>query len=44
MTFEEDYLKLMGQIGNFTKEVTGVSVVDAYFGPKNLSPEKTKDA
>jgi len=32
----------MGQIGNFTKKVTGVSVVDAYFGPKNLSPEKAK--
>lgn len=42
MTFEEDYLKLVSQIGNFTKEITGISVVDAYFGPKNLSPEKTK--
>jgi hypothetical protein len=42
MIFGEDYLKLLGQIGNFTKEVTGVSVIDAYFGPKNLSPEKTK--
>jgi len=42
MTIEEDYLKLVGQVGNFTKEVTGVSVVDAYFGPKNLSPEKAK--
>ncbi len=42
MTFEEDYLKLTGQIGNFTKEVTGINLVDAYFGPKNLSPEKAK--
>jgi hypothetical protein len=42
MIFGEDYLKLLGQIGNFTKEVTGVSVIDAYFGPKNLSPEKAK--
>jgi hypothetical protein len=42
MIFGEDYLKLLGQIGNFTKEVTGVSIVDAYFGPKNLSPESTK--
>jgi len=40
MPFEEDYLKLLGHIGNFTKEVTGVSIVDAYFGPKKLSPEK----
>ena len=42
MAFEEDYLELLGQIGNFTKEVTGVSIIDAYFGPKNLSPEKAK--
>jgi len=42
MPFGENYLELLGQIGNFTKEVTGVSIVDAYFGPKNLSPEKAK--
>jgi hypothetical protein len=38
----EDYLKLLVCIGNFTKEVTGISIVDAYFGPKNLSPERVK--
>jgi hypothetical protein len=42
MTFEEDYLKQLSQIDNFTKEKTGTSLIDAYFGPKNLSPEKTK--
>lgn len=42
MPFEEEYLKLVGQIGNFTKEVTGVNIVDAYFGPKRFSPEKAK--
>jgi len=42
MPFGEDYLKLLRQVGNFTKEVTGVSIVDAYFGPKDLSPEKAK--
>jgi hypothetical protein len=42
MTFGEDHLKLLGQIGNFTKEVTGVNVIDAYFGPENLSSEKVK--
>jgi len=42
MPFGEDYLELLGQVGNFTKKVTGVSIVDAYFGPKNLSPEKAK--
>jgi len=40
MIFGEDYLKLLGQIGNFTKEVTGVNVIDAYFGPEDLSPQK----
>lgn len=43
MIFGEDYLKLLGQIGNFTKEVTGVSIVDAHFGPRNLSPKKAKE-
>jgi len=42
MTFGEDYLKLVGNIGNFSKEVTGVSLIDAYFGPENLSPTKAK--
>ncbi|MGA2308014.1 MAG: hypothetical protein ABSG57_00515 [Candidatus Bathyarchaeia archaeon] len=40
MALGEDYLKLLMQIGNFTKKVTGISIVDAYFGPKKLSPEK----
>jgi len=42
MTFGEDYLKLVGDIGNFAKEVTGVSLIDAYFGPEDLSPAKAK--
>jgi hypothetical protein len=42
MAFGEDYLKLLVYVGNFTKEVTGISIVDAYFGPKNLSPERVK--
>ena len=42
MTFEEDYLKQLIQIDNFIKEKTGTSIIDAYFGPKNLSPKKTK--
>ncbi len=32
------FVKLCGEVGNFTKRLTGVSVVDAYFGPKELSP------
>jgi len=43
MTFEKDYLKLLGHIGIFTRNVTGTSVVDAYFGPENLSPDKIKE-
>jgi hypothetical protein len=42
MAFGEDYLKLLVQVGNFTKEVTGISIVDAYFGPRKFSPEKVK--
>jgi hypothetical protein len=42
MTFEEDYLKLIGQIDKFAEEKTGTSLVDAYFGPRRFSPEKTK--
>jgi hypothetical protein len=40
MALDEDYLKLFVQIGNFTKEVTGISIVDAYFGPRKFLPEK----
>jgi hypothetical protein len=42
MSFGEDYLKIVGQIGNFTKEVTGMSVIDSYFGPKKFSQEESK--
>jgi len=42
MTFEEDYLRLLGEINNFTKKVTGVAIIDAYFGPERFSPDKTK--
>jgi len=42
MAFEVDYLKLLRRIGNFTKEVSGVSIIDAYFGPIKLSPEIEK--
>jgi len=42
MAFGEEYLRLLGEINDLTGEVTGVTIVDAYFGPENLSPEKTK--
>jgi hypothetical protein len=40
LAFGEDYLKIVGQIGNFTKEITGMSIIDSYFGPENLLQEK----
>jgi hypothetical protein len=39
MGVSERYVKLCGEVSQFTKEKTGVSIVDAYFGPENLSPE-----
>jgi hypothetical protein len=41
MVFEK-YVRLCGEIGNFTKSITGVSIVDAYFGPKNLTPDSQR--
>ena len=42
MTFEMDFLKILGHISNFTKDTTGVPLIDAYFGPPDLSPDKIK--
>ncbi|MGD0158983.1 MAG: hypothetical protein ABSB89_01655 [Candidatus Bathyarchaeia archaeon] len=42
MALDEDYLKLLLHIGTFTKEATGISIVDAYFGPKKFLPRKTE--
>ncbi len=36
----ERYVRLCGEASNFTKKVTGIPLVDAYFGPDDLSPEK----
>ncbi|MFW9963031.1 MAG: hypothetical protein ACFFCX_05695 [Candidatus Sifarchaeia archaeon] len=33
-------MTIAGEIGAFTERLTGVSVVDAYFGPKELDPKK----
>ncbi|MHA1813862.1 MAG: hypothetical protein ACTSYX_10580, partial [Candidatus Thorarchaeota archaeon] len=38
MSIAERFVRLCGEVGNLTKKLTGVSVVDAYFGPANLSP------
>ncbi|MHA2187865.1 MAG: hypothetical protein ACW99V_06455, partial [Candidatus Thorarchaeota archaeon] len=36
----EMFVKLCGEVGNFTEKITGVSVVDAYSGPDHLAPGK----
>ena len=40
MDVSERYVRLCGEVSNFTKSKTGVSFVDAYIGPENLDPEK----
>jgi len=40
MDVSERYVRLCGEVSNFTKAKTGVSFVDAYTGPENLDPEK----
>lgn len=45
MDVSEDYVRVCGEIGNFTERITGVSIVDAYFGPAELAPSRqSKDA
>lgn len=39
MEVSESYVRLCGEVANFTKEKTGTSFVDAFFGPEHLSPE-----
>ena len=39
MSAAQQFVKLCGEIGNYTEKLTGVSVVDAYTGPKELQPK-----
>ena len=39
MSAAEQFVKLCGEVGNYTEKLTGVSVVDAYTGPKELHPK-----
>jgi len=39
MDVSESYVRLCGEVSHYTKELTGTSLVDAYFGPTHLSPE-----
>ncbi|TFG30878.1 hypothetical protein EU528_07640 [Candidatus Thorarchaeota archaeon] len=40
MDVSERYVRLCGEVSNFTEVKTGVSFVDAYIGPENFAPEK----
>jgi len=40
MDVSERFVRLCGEVSNFTKAKTGVSFVDAYIGPENLDPDK----
>ena len=40
MDFSERYVRICGEVSNFTNEQTGTSFVDAYFGPEFLAPER----
>jgi hypothetical protein len=40
MEVSEEFVRLCGQIGQFTTQITGVSVVDAYFGPDEFHPDR----
>ncbi|NHI90167.1 MAG: hypothetical protein EAX87_11640 [Candidatus Thorarchaeota archaeon] len=44
MNAAERFLQVCGEIGNFTEKRTGVSVVDAYFGPDEFHPKKQSEA
>jgi hypothetical protein len=39
MDVAESYVRLCGEVSQFTEERTGVSLVDAYFGPDHLHPK-----
>lgn len=40
MNAAERFVKVCGEVGNYTERLTGVSVVDAYTGPDELHPKK----
>lgn len=40
MNAAERFVKVCGEIGNYTEKMTGVSVVDAYTGPEEFHPKK----
>ncbi|MHA1881757.1 MAG: hypothetical protein ACTSUO_01785 [Candidatus Thorarchaeota archaeon] len=39
----EWYVRLCGEVGNYTKRITGTSIIDAYSGPEKFSPDLQPD-
>ncbi|MFX1483385.1 MAG: hypothetical protein ACFFCP_09370 [Promethearchaeota archaeon] len=40
MNSGERFVTICGEVGNYTERITGVSIVDAYFGPDEFHPKK----
>ncbi|MFX0053513.1 MAG: hypothetical protein ACFFAD_01175 [Candidatus Hermodarchaeota archaeon] len=40
MDVGREFIRLCGEVGNFSKSVTGLSIVDAYYGPDELAPDR----
>ena len=40
MNAAERFVTICGEVGNYTERLTGVSVVDTYFGPDEFHPNK----
>ncbi len=38
MNEAEEFVRVCGKVGNYSKRITGNSIVDAYFGPQELAP------
>ncbi|MBD3405355.1 MAG: hypothetical protein GF411_04350 [Candidatus Lokiarchaeota archaeon] len=39
----KEFVRLCGEVGNFSERITGVSIVDAYFGPEDLDPKRQNE-
>lgn len=39
MNAAEKFVTICGEVGNYTEKLTGVSIVDAYFGPEEFHPK-----
>ena len=40
MDVGREFIRLCGEVGNLSNNVTGLSIVDAYYGPDELAPDR----